>query len=107
MWNPDKMQRLVYLFGIACFVLLLLFAPAAKAQTTYQATGCSETAVATAIKTEQANPVDGDIISIPPGSCTWTGTAAINQTFNNSVTIQGAGAISSTANGASTTGTDN
>src|SRR5262249_8359450 len=40
----------------------------------------------------------------PPGACTWT--AGVSQSFPNSVTIQGVGAASATAGGASTTGTD-
>ena len=86
---------------IACF-----WAVQASAQTTYPAANCSQAAVAAAITAEQAHPVDGDIITIPSGTCTWTGTQRIEQTFKNSITIQGAGAISSTTKGASTTGTD-
>lgn len=74
--------------------------------TTYTAASCNESDVMTAIAAEQASPADGDVISIPAGTCTWTGTTGITRTFANSVTIQGAGAISSTAGGASTTGTD-
>jgi hypothetical protein len=76
----------------------------ASAQGTYTATGCSQTAIAAAITAEQASAKDGDIISIPAGSCTWT--TPISVAFNSSVTIQGAGAISATTGGASTTGTD-
>jgi len=84
---------------IAC-----LWAFQASAQTTYPAASCSQAAVSAAIASEQAHPVDGDIISIPSGNCSWSST--MTQTFNNSVTIQGAGAVSSTAGGASTTGSD-
>lgn len=73
---------------------------------TYTAASCTESDVQTAINNEQAHPVDGDVISIPAGSCTWTGSSGISQTFNNSVTIQGAGAISSTSGGTTTTGSD-
>jgi hypothetical protein len=84
--------------------IMCLWASQASAQGTYTATNCSQAAVAAAIKSEQANPKDGDIISIPAGSCTWS--SQLVQTFNNSVTIQGAGAISATTGGASTTGSD-
>jgi len=89
------------------FILIAcLWAFQASAQTTYPAASCSQAAVAAAITAEQAHPVDGDIVSIPSGSCTWTSTQKIDQTFANSVTIQGAGAISSTTGGVSTTGSD-
>jgi hypothetical protein len=81
-----------------------LWAFQASAQGTYTATSCSQAAVSAAIAAEQAHPADGDIISIPAGSCTWAG--GISQTFANSVTIEGAGAISATTGGASTTGSD-
>src|SRR5437762_2196677 len=107
MCNTKKLNRLVYFSGFTSFVLLVLFAPLAKAQSTYTAIGCSQAAVSVAIVAEQVHPVDGDIIAIPAcsGGVTWT--TGINQTFANSVTIQGAGAISATAGGASTTGADN
>ena len=85
-------------------VIVCLLASQAFAQGTYTATSCSQAAVAAAIASEQAHPVDGDIISIPAGRCTWTG--GISVTFNNLVTIQGAGAISATTGGVSTTGSD-
>jgi hypothetical protein len=91
----------------ACFIFILsLWAFQASAQTTYPAANCSESAVSAAIAVEQAHPVDGDIITIPacPGGVGWP--TGITHTFANSVTIQGAGATSSTAGGAGTTGTD-
>jgi hypothetical protein len=106
MRNAYKMNRFISFFGITPIALLLVFAPAAKAQKTYTAKTCNSADVASSIAAEQANAVDGDIISIPPGTCTWTGSQRIQQAFKNSITIQGAGAISSTARGASTTGSD-
>ncbi len=107
MRNTDNMKRLVYFSGVAFSILSVLFAPSVRAQATYTAANCSQAAVAVAIVTEQLHPVDGDIIAIPAcsGGVTWT--VGITKTFANSVTIQGAGAISSTTGGASTTGTDN
>jgi hypothetical protein len=90
-----------WLVFIAC-----LWAFQVSAQSTYPAAGCSQAQIQAAIAAEQAAPADGDIISIPAGSCTWTGTQQVSATFNNSVTIQGAGAVSATTGGASTTGTD-
>jgi len=86
--------------------LVCLWAFQASAQTTYPAASCSQIAVSAAIAAEKAHPVDGDIIAIPSGTCTWTGTTALSASFNNSITIQGAGAISATSGGASTTGSD-
>ncbi len=92
----------------ASFALFLtaLFVTNARAQSTYTAASCNQSDIQTAINSEQASPKDGDIISIPAGTCTWTGTAVISQTFHNSVTIQGQGAESVTSGGASTTGSD-
>ena len=84
--------------------VICLWALQASAQATYKATSCSQSAVAAAIAAEQAHPVDGDVVAIPAGSCDWT--TGVVQTFANSVTIQGAGAISATDGGAGTTGSD-
>ena len=72
--------------------------------TTYPAASCNESDVQAAYDTEQASPADGDIISIPAGTCTWTSTWTISPA--NSLTFQGAGAESATSGGASVTGTD-
>jgi hypothetical protein len=89
------------------FILIgCLWAFQASAQQTYKAASCSQTDVQTAINNESAHVADGDIITIPAGTCTWTGSTPVGGTFTKSVTIQGAGAISATTGGASTTGTD-
>ncbi|HKW34950.1 MAG TPA: hypothetical protein VJN92_18210 [Candidatus Acidoferrum sp.] len=87
-------------------LILCLWASPSFAQKTYTAASCSQTAVAAAIAAELAQAVDGDVISIPSGSCTWNSGASLTATFTKSVTIQGAGAISATSGGASTTGSD-
>lgn len=87
-------------------LLSILFVTGARAQSTYTAASCNESDVQAAVTAEQASHVDGDIISIPSGTCTWTGSTGIHQYFANSVTIQGAGAESATTGGASVTGTD-
>jgi hypothetical protein len=84
--------------------IMCLWASQASAQGTYTAATCNLSDVQAAITSEQARPVDGDIVSIPSGNCTWLST--LTQKFNNSVTIQGAGATYSTAGGASTAGSD-
>jgi len=71
---------------------------------TYPATTCSRADVGNAFAAEIASAADGDIITIPAGTCTWT--TQLSATFTKSVTIQGAGAISATSGGSSTTGTD-
>jgi hypothetical protein len=72
--------------------------------TTYPAASCNESDVQAAYTTEQLTPADGDIITIPAGSCTWSSGLSISP--SNSLTIQGAGAKSATDGGASTTGSD-
>jgi len=91
--------------GVFYSVIFAAFlATGLRAQGTYTAASCNESAVQSDVTAEQAHPVDGDIISIPAGSCSWS--SGITQAFSNSVTIQGAGAISATTGGASTTGSD-
>jgi len=75
--------------------------------TTYPAASCNESDVQAAYTAEQASKQDGDIISIPdchlsPGI--WNSYWTISPT--NSLTFQGAGAMSATSGGASSTGTD-
>ncbi len=86
--------------------IVCLWAFQASAQGTYPAASCNQVAVSAAITAEQVHPVDGDIIVIPAGSCSWTGSQTLSATFTHSVTVQGAGAISATTGGTSTTGSD-
>lgn len=71
----------------------------------YTAAGCNQAQVQAAYTAQQVSPLDGDIISIPAGNCTWS-TSQVNMSFSTSVTIQGAGALSATTGGAGTTGSD-
>ena len=87
--------------------ILCLWGFQASAKGTYTAASCNFSDIQAAYNSEQATPVDGDVISIPAGNCTWTGSPSLVMSFTTSVMIQGAGAISATANGAGTTGTDN
>jgi hypothetical protein len=94
--------------GLVLVILVIaLYPPASRAQSTYTAASCSQAAILAAYNAEQVSPADGDIIAIPAGSCTWTGNSTLQTSFTTSVTVQGAGAISASAGGASTTGTDN
>jgi hypothetical protein len=92
------MRNLLYLG------LLIAFCALPVKATTYPAATCNSSDVATAINAAKVAAHDGDIVSIPAGTCTWT--TAVTGAFTSSVTIQGAGAISATAGGASTTGSD-
>lgn len=84
--------------------LLMLSALAAKA-TTFTASTCNQPDVLTALNSAASAVHDGDTVSIPAGStCIWTASATV--AFTSSITIQGAGAVSATTGGASTTGTD-
>jgi len=86
--------------------LLSAFGATALAQRTYTAASCNLSDVQAAFNQELANPMDGDIISIPSGTCTWSGNTMVSASFTTSVTIQGQGAVSSTDGGASVTGSD-
>src|SRR5262245_15418288 len=74
--------------------------------TTYTAASCNLWDVQTALNRAVNAHHDGDIVSLPAGTCTWTGTTQVSASFTSSVTVQGAGAISATDGGASTTGSD-
>lgn len=87
------------------FLLSALAAPS-WAQITFTAASCKLADVQAAINAELSTPADGDVIVIPSGTCTWTGSTQVSASFTTSVTIQGAGAISATDGGAGTTGTD-
>src|SRR5260370_35666275 len=88
------------------FFIGILWASQPSAQGPKTAATCNQTDGQAAVTAEQAHHVDGDIISIPAGSCTWNSGTSLTATFTTSLTIQGAGAISATTGGASTIGTD-
>lgn len=84
----------------AVALLLVLITTAPVSAGTVNATSCSRQHIQDAIDAA----VDGDTVVVPAGSCTWTDT--LTRSLTKSITLQGAGAISATTNGASTTGTD-
>jgi hypothetical protein len=101
----SELRRMGYVLMKKWFIVIAcLWASQAFGQQTYKAASCNQADVQAAINNEIAHSVDGDIISIPAGTCTWS--AVVSGNFTTSVTIQGAGAISATQGGASTTGTD-
>ena len=80
------------------FVLIALATPLC-AQQTYRAASCNRSDVNAVINGPTHTAVDGDIIQIPSGSCTWT--SRISVPSNIGITIIGDGTPNSTA---STTG---
>jgi hypothetical protein len=72
-------------------LLLCAFAPAARAAT-YTAASCNLSDVQTAFNSEAAKPANGDIIVIPSGTCSWSGTIVANPTVT--LTVQGSTTIS-------------
>ena len=77
------------LFALA---FLLVAIPSARAQSTYPAAGCSLAQVQAAFTAEQVHPANGDIITIPTCSSTWSGDLV--ETVTVSLTVQGNTTIS-------------
>jgi hypothetical protein len=78
------------LIMISGFCLLLsgfCFAPRLAAQSTITAASCNESDVAAAVSKATT---DGDVVSIPAGTCAWSTDLVV--TMTNSITIEGAGA---------------
>jgi hypothetical protein len=67
------------------------FARTAQAAT-YTAASCNLSDVQTALNKEAATPVNGDIVVIPAGTCTWNGS--ISENTSVTLTIQGSTTIS-------------
>jgi hypothetical protein len=70
--NAENMTNLTYYLGAFFLVLFLLLAPATKAQSTHTAASCNESDVNAVINGPTHTAVNGDIIQIPSGTCTWT-----------------------------------
>ena len=86
--------------------LVMITLSTACSAATYTAASCNLSAVQAAIDAEAATPADGDIIAIPAGTCTWTGTVHVIGYPTTSVTIQGAGAQYANSGGATLSGSD-
>ena len=71
-------------------LLVILLIPAATFSDTHEAVDCTHEQVQTAINaaTGGTNFDDGDIVSIPAGSCPWDAQVSIN---NKIITLRGAG----------------
>jgi len=72
MGNARKMKLLANFFVVFFVALLLFLPPFAKAQGTFTAASCSQSAVNAIINGPTHTAVNGDTINIPAGSCTWT-----------------------------------
>ncbi len=68
-------------------VFVAFVGPAAFAQNVYTAESCNQSAVNTLINGPTHTAVNGDIIVIPAGTCTWTSGITINV----SITLAGSG----------------
>src|SRR5271156_646602 len=75
-------------------LLLTTMTMAAYAQTTVTAASCQETAVSAVINGPTHTAVNGDVIQIPKGTCTWTSNLSVPS--NIGITIIGAGTPNST-----------
>jgi hypothetical protein len=76
-----KRVRLQFTFMVLAITILLISNVSAA---TVNATSCSQSHVQTAVNSAS----NGDIVSIPAGSCTWSGS--VNWS-NKNITLQGAG----------------
>jgi hypothetical protein len=83
MANLQTMPRRLLVIGGLVLLLLAVPASATTAAATIQAASCERSAVGTAY--DQAK--DGDTITIPAGTCTWTTPLSVSK----AVTIKGAG----------------
>jgi hypothetical protein len=70
-------------------LLGLLWAPNALARGTYTAASCNQTDVNAVINGPTHTAVDGDVINIPAGSCTWA--SAVTAPSSIGISIIGAG----------------
>jgi hypothetical protein len=89
----DKMRRLAYFFVLLFLALLPFLAPAAKAQGTFTAASCNRSDVSAVINGPIHAAVNGDVIQIPAGSCSWT--TGITVSAGIGITIIGSGTPSS------------
>jgi hypothetical protein len=92
------MKRITKALPVA-LLLGTLFAAGARAQGTYTAADCNRSSVNAVINGPTHIAVNGDVIQIPSGACTWTGGITVPSGIG--ITIIGSGTPNSTA---STTG---
>jgi hypothetical protein len=92
----NKMRRLAYFFVLLFLALSTFFAPTAKAQGTFTAASCNRSDVNAVINGPTHTAVDGDVINIPAGSCTWNTTTGVAVRSGIGISIIGAGQGSTT-----------
>jgi len=98
----NEIQRAIVWVALLITHCSLLSASAQAAPIT--AASCSQSDVLAALGSVNAASA---VVNIPAGNCTWTSNIHYTIPSNNtSLVIQGAGAVSATTGGASTTGTD-
>lgn len=88
--------------------LLIFICPAVIHAQCSGVTNCTAAGLSVAQIQAALNSIDQDntTLHLPAGAVTWTGTTIVQYTATLSVTVMGAGAVSATTDGASTTGTD-
>ena len=91
---------------VAVAFLSTLFLGRAAQAATYSAASCNFSDVQAAFTAQQAKPANGDIISIPAGTCTWNNTLP-KYTATTSLTVQGQTTISGACYPTACTATDN
>jgi hypothetical protein len=89
---------------VVLFSLCVALVPTARAQGTYSAATCNQNDVNAVINGPTHTAVDGDIIQIPEGSCTWTNGITVPSGIG--ITIIGSGTQNSGPSN-STPGTQN
>jgi hypothetical protein len=81
--------------------ILVLFSAVAASAGTFTAASCNYSDVNAVVNGGIHTAVDGDVIVIPSGSCTWSGGVTLTVPSNIGITIRGAGTPNG---GASTSG---
>lgn len=94
----SKNRKVVMMRRFITFILFIFcvaLTPIARAQGIYTAASCNQSDVNAVINGPTHTAVDGDVIQIPAGSCTWT--SGITVTSGIGITIIGTGTPNSTA----------
>src|SRR5580704_15434688 len=81
--------------GVLLALLLSAFTASLVAQGTYTAKSCNQSDVNAVINGPTHTAVNGDIIQVPSGTCTWTSNIVVPS--NIGISILGAGTPNSTS----------
>jgi hypothetical protein len=94
--NFGNMNKFRYFGFLSLFASLLFLAPFSRAQSkTYTAASCNQSDVNALINGPLHKVVDGDVINIPAGTCTWASSISVSGV---GFTLAGAGTPNSTSN---------